>query len=82
MSRTVLLRVRFSAYMVERLDAATRAVSVRLERRVPRSAVIRAIIHLLGDRLAVEDVPGLEGLFALDTVRRGRGRAPRSGGDP
>lgn len=48
----------------------------RLGRHIPRSAVIRAIIHSLGDRLAVEDVPGLEGLFALDRVRRGR--SPRS----
>ena len=78
MSATALVCLRFSADMVARLDATAREVGARLGRRIPRSEVIRAIVHLLGDRLAVEDVPGLEGLFALDRVRRGR--APRPGG--
>lgn len=78
MTPTALIRVSFPADMVQRLDATAREVGARLGRRIPRAAVVRAIVHMLGDRLAVEDVPGLEGLFALDRVRRGR--APRRGG--
>lgn len=78
MSATRLIRVRFPADTVARLDETAKDIGARLGCKIARAAVVRAIVHLLGDKLDLVDVPGLVGLFGLDRMRRGR--APASKG--
>lgn len=79
MSATLIIKVQLPVETVERLDAMALDIGRKLYRRVPRAAVIRAILHLLADKLDLVDVPGLVGLFDLDRVRRGRAPGPRGG---
>lgn len=79
MTDTLLVKVRCPVDTVERLDEMARDIGAKLGRKIARAAIVRAIVHLLGDKLDLVDVPGLAGLFDLDRVRRGRAPARKAG---
>jgi hypothetical protein len=76
MSATAVIKTRFPADSVARLDQIARDTGAKLGRKIARAAVLRAIVHLLADKLDLVDVPGLAELFGLDRVRRGRAPGP------
>jgi hypothetical protein len=68
--RTVLIRIRFPHDVVERLDRLAERLRVDLGRRVPRAALVRALVQLHMD--AVEDRQDLIDVLGADPVKRGR----------
>ena len=77
MSATAIIKTRFASDTVANLDRLAREIGAKLNRKIARAAVLRAIVHLLADKLDLVDVPGLAELLGLDRVRRGRAPGPR-----
>ena len=72
-----VVKTRFPGDTVANLDRLAGEIGAKLRRKIPRAAVLRAIVHLLADKLDLTDVPSLAELFGLDRVRRGRAPGPR-----
>ena len=77
MSATAVIKTSFPCDTVVRLDQIARDTGEKLGRKIACAAVLRAVVHLLADKLDLIDVPGLAKLFGLDRVRRGRAPGPR-----
>jgi hypothetical protein len=70
MTPSVLVRIRFTSAVLERLDALAAELRTLLRRRIPRAALVRALVKL---GLAMPATsPGLASALRVDTVRRGR----------
>ena len=77
MSRsTALIRIRFPDDLVERLDRLAARLRIKHRRRIPRAALVRALVQLHMGALE-EDRQQLNDALRNDPVRRGRERVAR-----
>ena len=77
MRTSILVRIRFSAVILERLDAMADELRTVLRKRVPRAALIRAFVKL--GLLMPATSSGLASALRIDTVRRGREKGVAQG---
>lgn len=71
----VLVRIRFPLDLLERVDRLVERLSTGLRRKVPRTAVVRALMRIQLEEL--EDASKFAEAFADDSVRRGREKRTR-----
>lgn len=74
MSASILIRTRFSADMLKKLDRSVERARAKLHQKIPRAAVIRAMVKFCVERFELDTLEphALADLLALDTVRRGK----------
>src|SRR5262249_14901236 len=77
MTSAILTRIRFPFDMLTRLDALATAIRTVIRRKVPRAALIRALVQLHLDTPATS--PELAATLRADTVRRGREKGKPKG---
>jgi hypothetical protein len=72
---TSLVRIRFPYHLIDLLDRLAERLRVRGRRKIPRAAVVRALVeaHM---SLAADDV-NLSKILAADPVKRGREKGPQ-----
>ena len=76
---TSLIRIRFPSDLVERLDRLAERLRLKDRRRIPRAALVRALVQLhMGD--LDENRRELTAVLGADPVRRGQ-RKKRSKGE-
>ncbi len=76
MTPSLLLRIRFPLILTSRLDGLADEIGAVIKKRVPRSAVIRALVRLGLDSAVA---PELATAIGSDPIRRGHRRgAPRA----
>lgn len=78
MSRsTALIRIRFPQELVARLDWALKQLEAESGTRIPRAALVRALVQMELGALD-SDRPKLEELIHADPVKKGKRTTPRS----
>ena len=75
MNATALIRVRFPFPTLERLDTLATRLRAMFRRRVPRAALVRALVKLALDSAVG---PEIAETIKADVVRRGREKGPRA----
>ena len=71
--RTAVIRVRFPYDVLEQLDRLAERLRTKVRRRVPRAALVRALVRIQMD--AAEERSDLIEVLGADPVRRGRERS-------
>lgn len=73
---TALVRIRFPLDLVDRLDRLADRLRVGTRRRIPRAALVRALVEM---NMADVDSGGrdLSEMLVADPVKRGREKGPR-----
>ena len=78
MHRSVsLIRIRFPHDLVDRLDRLAERLRLKDTRRIPRAAVVRALVQIHLGAADEDQDEALTNMLGADPVRRGRGKRPQ-----
>jgi hypothetical protein len=73
---TSLIRIRFPHDLVDRLDRLAERLRLKDSRRIPRAALVRALVQMhMG--AADEDRQDITNVLIADPVKRGREKGPQ-----